>query len=967
MSAKDQKKGTEQLTSIKTVPFKGGCNTVLETQQIPMGGYSMVQNFRDTHPGKVKRKGQRVQHATADSTNIVMTMYQFNKTRIAEKHFFAQMSDSDVLEADTAPPGVDSSVFGAEVFSGTASPVPASWATIKDALIFSNGVDQHQIYYGSLTYVDRVIHYKSTLGLPSVPEMGYDYSDEAADGLTTTKVILDSFGPIALANNITAITKANPGVVSSVAHGRAIGDIVYFAGLTQMTELNGTYQTVTAVGSADLFSINDTSGYSAAESTGGATGWEACSCVLICCPVPANGLKFTLSAPNGTASVAKLYYRKSTDVWTELTSGTHTWVDGTISSAKTLGATGTMAWVGSSVVGEIPMYMYGQCGFWYMLRVSTVLDVEVEATAIQFTSAWQSMQNVWDGIPVPVVEVQFYDASATTYKTFGAYSIEIDSATTSDKIYFSSSDPINAIYVDVGSKPNTSATTTVAGVYYWNGIAFGTVGTISDGTNGLRNSGWITFARTTAYKTQFNENRYYNYWYYIAIGVATLNDDVIISLYTQPYFDINAFGKGYCNTAWKGRVVLGTDRDQFIYVSALGRPQVLNGDDFGPLEPGDGRSNLPVAMEPFNNELMVWQEEKGKEGGCITLFEGFSPLTWGRLILSVKLGTLSAKTVVVIDGIYTSTSTDEVVGKIAFFLSHYGFYQADGSRDISGVSDQIQNYFDPLKAECIRRGYEDQMWVGHDTAYNVIRVGLVSGVSVLTSTATATTTDKLIDSAGAFTTRKTVTGHPISHTIAIGDTVYNTTDSTSALITAVDSATALSLDTNIMASGEGYEIYSATCNLFPVLDPVTKEWSFDLFQQNPSCFTEVEAGSGNVNIIQMVGGTKDGFVYQSNYGDDDVSTAINSYIDIELNSEGREITLDGAVITAKAGTALAITPTVDGTAGTTITETALTNVRNRYRLNSKGMDMKLRVQNNTASESLHLFGIGLKIYSDDSR
>ena len=45
-----------------TVPFKGGCNTVLESQQISMGGYSLIQNMRDTHPGKEKRKGQRKQN-----------------------------------------------------------------------------------------------------------------------------------------------------------------------------------------------------------------------------------------------------------------------------------------------------------------------------------------------------------------------------------------------------------------------------------------------------------------------------------------------------------------------------------------------------------------------------------------------------------------------------------------------------------------------------------------------------------------------------------------------------------------------------------------------------------------------------------------------------------------------------------------------------------------------------------------
>jgi len=78
----------------------------------------------------------------------------------------------------------------------------------------------------------------------------------------------------ALANNITAITKANPGVVASVAHGLHIGELVFFKGLTEMMELNNTYKTVTAVGDADHFSINDTSAYGANETTGGACGWE---------------------------------------------------------------------------------------------------------------------------------------------------------------------------------------------------------------------------------------------------------------------------------------------------------------------------------------------------------------------------------------------------------------------------------------------------------------------------------------------------------------------------------------------------------------------------------------------------------------------------------------------------------------------------------------------------------------------
>jgi len=133
-------------------------------------------------------------------------------------------------------------------------------------------------------------------------------------------------------------------------------------------------------------------------------------------------------------------------------------------------------------------------------------------------------------------------------------------------------------------------------------------------------------------------------------------------------------------------------------------------------------------MRKFHNEYMVWQEERGVEGGCLTLFEGYSPATYGKLILSSRVGSFNQHAAIVVDGVTTSTRTDEEIKTIAFFLSHTGVCQSDG-KTVLIVSDAIQNYFDPTKSECIRRGYESRMWLKHDTAFNVIRIGLVSGAS----------------------------------------------------------------------------------------------------------------------------------------------------------------------------------------------------------------------------------------------
>lgn len=797
-----QKTGIKKIKDIDTTPFFGGCNTVLESQQIPLGGFSMVQNLRNTHPGFIQRKGQRALHTTADGSNSVMTLYQFTKNKQSESHFYAQFSDNDVLKATALPPTVTTGVFGPEVFSGSASSIPASWSNINDTLLFSNGVDQHQIYHGTNTYIDRFILYDGAAAPGNVPTLGRDYSDQVRDRLTTTVAILDSL---------------------------------------------------------DTYANNE--------------------CIFIKSPVPINSLTITIAAGNDNASVLSGYYWNG--AWTQVSSLS----DGTDVAGDTLKQTGTVTW--TLPTDSIPNYMYGENGYWYRLQVSVQLDAEVEISKVTFSSNWQSIENVWNGIPVDVIETQFNDDSADIFKTFGSVSIEIDEATSSDKFYIASSDRICGIYVDVGSKPNTTAGTTVNAVYYWNGTAFASVGTVSDGTNGLSNSGWITFPRQVAHKRQFNENQYYAYWYYFTVDL-TLNDDVIISLLTMPYFDIADFGKGYCNAAWKNRAVYGFDKDQFLFVSQKGEPQVLNGSDYGILEPGDGRTNKPVAMAKFHNELMVWQEEKGKDGGCLTLFEGFSPATFGKLLLSSKVGTLNAKSVVVVDGVYTSTKTDETVDTIAYFLSHYGVFMSDGTY-VTSISDDIQNYFDPLESECIRRGYESQMWLKYDSAYNVIRVGLVSGSS------------------------------------------------------------------------------ATTCNIFPVFDITTKKWTFDILEQKLTCIEEVEAGSGNVHTIQVAGGTGDGLVYQSNYGNNDVSIAITSYVDIKVNAKGREVELDDLVLLMGTSIAVDITPTVDGSAEDALSVTSVTNNRDRYSINSKGFDITLKVGNSTASEQLKLYEYGVSINTNQAR
>lgn len=67
----------------------------------------------------------------------------------------------------------------------------------------------------------------------------------------------------------------------------------------------------------------------------------------------------------------------------------------------------------------------------------------------------------------------------------------------------------------------------------------------------------------------------------------------------------------------------------------------------------------------------------------------------------------------------------------------------------------------------------------------------------ITSAATSTTSNKLTDSGGNF----------VVNAIAVGDILKNTTTGKFALVTAVDSATALSISADIMSSTNTYAIY----------------------------------------------------------------------------------------------------------------------------------------------------------------
>ena len=807
----------KQVTKLDTVPLRGGTVTVREPALLPFGAFSMMQNIRQRHPGVIKRPGQRVLHTTADGTNKVMSLYQFRKSEVDESHLFAQMSDGDILEATSAPPGITNGVFGSEVYDGASGQIPASWAAINDILVHSNGVNQHQVYGGNASYVEKFIVYKGGVTPPNIPEIGEDYSVEIGDGSSTTAAILDNLN-----------TFANH------------------------------------------------------------------HCWFTMTPTPANSFRYVIKCPNANAATLAPYYRKNDNTWAAAAGSS----DGTkVGGDTTLGQTGTVAF--TSPTDQIPNYMFGRVGYWIQWRVGGAsLDLEVEVSSVTFSGPWSALSNIWDGVPVDPVEVWVAKEAVGRWSVNAAGAVDLDTLASGRKILIFCTDPIEGIYIDVGSTPNASGTT-LTSVKYWYGAAMGTIGTTVDGTSGMLNSGWITFPRQEDVQpVQYESSMYYAYVYEV-IWDSALAADMVVGFQVMPYFDTSDFGKaGYSCCAWKDRMCYSFDRyGAYVYIGAQGSPSVLNGSNYGLLKAGDGRNNKVVGMARFHNELLVGQEELGVEGGCITLFEGYTPGTYGKLLLSSRVGLMNAKSLAVVDGVMTATATDEQLKTLGFGLSRYGIWATDG-RTVSIISDDIGNYFDPSRSECVRRGYEQEMWLKHDTRFNVLRVGLVSGSS------------------------------------------------------------------------------ATVPNVFPVFDLVDKSWSFDSMGQALSCVEEVEAGSGNTEIVQVGGGTGDGTVYQLNYGQNDVAVAIDSYVDMELCAKGHYMDLLDIVVRCKTQSAGDILLSVDANEVNKISSLALSMVaevasqgirRHAVSVNIVDQHLTVRLRHATASQDMYLLDMGMGVKLWDSR
>jgi hypothetical protein len=374
---------------------------------------------------------------------------------------------------------------------------------------------------------------------------------------------------------------------------------------------------------------------------------------------------------------------------------------------------------------ERPMVMFGRSGYWYRFDLDSDQATETIAfNSIKYNGDFRLIENVMEELPGYIIEAQVQHGDE--YSTYAASTVDLGGLIETEYLYISTALEPWAFYFEVGGTPNIQGATSVTVIEAWTGEAFEAVTSVEDDTNGLANTGYMSWDRTsrTAKQRAFQANKNYTYWYRIKFD-ETLDSTTTVAILALYHHDINKFGRaGLVSTMWKDRgcyTFSGFDRD--IYVSKINRVNILNGEDYAVLTPGDGRYNAVTAMLPFYNELMVFQKEEGSLGGCLTLFEGYSPETFGKLVLSTRLGSFSQQSVCIVDASTDTTRTTDVTQTQVAFISKYGIFFTDG-RTIRRISGPIDDIFDPEKTSYIDVNPGSGHWISYDRAGNCLRLGI---------------------------------------------------------------------------------------------------------------------------------------------------------------------------------------------------------------------------------------------------
>lgn len=253
---------------------------------------------------------------------------------------------------------------------------------------------------------------------------------------------------------------------------------------------------------------------------------------------PLKGVKMYVGTANDQIAAASGTYWNGS--WTALSSFT----DNTKVLEKTLAQTGTITWADTQSDAKVKI-INNQQYYWYKLTFTGINDLTtiyyctVDAEIQPISDIWDeslrtclsmmTYQSAYADYTLQVYKNDYYSTDTSTY-------VDLNGMTSSDYFIVGFIERTMAIYVGLADGyANTTAATTCT-ISYWNGSAWVSVGTLSDGTSqgaiSLSTSGIISWDAPTA-SSEFTwtpNNGALLYYYKIAFDKTITNGDTKVYL-----------------------------------------------------------------------------------------------------------------------------------------------------------------------------------------------------------------------------------------------------------------------------------------------------------------------------------------------------------------------------------------------------------------------------------------------------
>ena len=382
--------------------------------------------------------------------------------------------------------------------------------------------------------------------------------------------------------------------------------------------------------------------------------------------------------------------------------------DGTIDPAgDTHGQDGSFTWDRNNT--DTMRVIGGIMGYWYQVSFSSVLTAGVEILSCKVAYDATELTNKWSGVHEYPAAVRFYDHSETEYvdntgkvtnESTSQY-MQIGEMQTTDFIYVKGVESLGGFGFAMVADYTQGIAAKVDSIEVWTGVAWTAGAGIIDGTldvagdSSFAQTGiiWFNAAAVTAKRRTFDWDTTPGYWYRISIDVAFTDTDIRVFMMSTTMFPASlSAADGVIE--FKNRLFTWGDPEypNRLRYSSNGRPDCFSGGDSGYTEAFGDMKPITCALR-FHNELLVWKEDS------VWLLEGYSPQTFGKLLLADTIGLASPKSAVVAETGYPAMRTDEPMS-IALWEDTDGVYVLDG-RKPKKISLPVDHYFNTEYATAI--------------------------------------------------------------------------------------------------------------------------------------------------------------------------------------------------------------------------------------------------------------------------